>query len=226
MKNNTIISAKNLTVAYNGIDAIKNISFNINKGELVCIIGQNGGGKTTLIKTILGLLKASSGSVDIKSDKISYVPQNSSIDKTFPISVKEVVLSAFLKKGFHPFKLFTKAEKEKAILYLKQVGIENLENKLTSELSGGEFQRLLIARAIASEQDILILDEPTSNVDNISKEKIYNVLKELNNQGKTILIVTHDLDNATTLADKLICINHSLVSCKIRNTNTNSFEEI
>lgn len=221
----TLLTVKNLSVSYSKTEAIKDVSFEVEKGDFVCIIGQNGGGKTTLINTILGFLKQNSGEIKINTKNISFVPQNASVDKNFPITVIETVLSAFLKNGIHLFKFFSKKEKENAKSFLKQIGLENNSEKLINELSGGEFQRLLIARALASNPEILILDEPTSNVDAISKEKIYRVLKDLNAKGITIIMVTHDLDNITHLANRIISINHSVSSYKIKNAE-NSFLEV
>lgn len=221
----TLLTVKNLSVSYSKTEAIKDVAFEVEKGDFVCIIGQNGGGKTTLINTILGFLKQNSGEIKINTKNISFVPQNASVDKNFPITVIETVLSAFLKNGIHLFKFFSKKEKENAKSFLKQIGLENNSEKLINELSGGEFQRLLIARALASNPEILILDEPTSNVDAISKEKIYRVLKDLNAKGITIIMVTHDLDNITHLTNRIISINHSVSSYKIKN-GENSFLEV
>ena len=120
-------------------------------------------------------------------------------------------MTAFLKSGLHPLKKFTKSEKEKALEVLKKVGLSDKAQNLISELSGGEFQRLLIARAIANSPKILLLDEPTSNIDKNSRKEIYNLLEALNKNGITIIMVTHDLQNISRLFSRLICINQTIV---------------
>lgn len=208
------IKVNNLSVAYSGIDAINDITFTIKKGEFVSVIGPNGSGKTTLINTILGFLKQNSGEIEItKGSFLSYVPQISEIDRNFPITVLETVMTAFLKSGLHPFKRFSKEEKEKALDLLKTLGLENYEKRQIAELSGGEFQRLLIARALAANPDIVLLDEPTASVDKTSRDKIFSTLKALNEKGITVIIVTHDLAAAFEFSSKLIVINRELIYC-------------
>lgn len=214
------ILVDNLSVSYSGIEAINNITLSIDEGEFVCIVGPNGGGKTTLLNSILGILKPDNGIIKLfgtpyKSTKtaLSYVPQTAAIDRGFPITVLETVMTAFLKRGFHPFKLFSKSEKAKAVELLKTVGLECHCNRQISELSGGEFQRLLIARALALEPKILLLDEPTASVDGDSRNKIFALLKALNKSGMTVVTVTHDYAAAEENATKLICINREVIYC-------------
>ena len=214
-----VISARDLSVAYGSIEAIENISFDIKKGEFVCIIGPNGGGKTTLINTMLGFLKKSGGKVEILGDSVKkaysyvgYVPQNALADRNFPITVKQVVNTAFLKKGLHPFKKISDCEKKDAELILKKVGLENYAQRHISQLSGGEYQRLLIARALASKPQILFLDEPTANVDIASQQNIFELLLQLNKEGLTVVMVTHDL-SAALKAQKIICVSRELIYC-------------
>lgn len=212
---NSAIKIKDLSVSYNGADAINGINLDIKKGEFVSVIGQNGGGKTTLLNAILGFLKADSGTIKILPEKavISYVPQISSIDRNFPITVLETVMTAFLKSGLHPFKTFKNEERKKAAELLRLLGLEQYKNRQIAELSGGEFQRLLIARALAADPEILLLDEPTANVDIASRDKIFSTLKELNNKGLTIIAVTHDLSAACSYSTKLALINRELIYC-------------
>ena len=220
------ISVKKLSVAYSNIEAINNITLEIKEGEFVCIIGPNGGGKTTLLNTILGFLKPSRGEVKIFGkpikkaySQISFVPQIADADRSFPITVTETVMAAFLKSGLHPFKIFKKEEKEKAEKYLEMVGLSAKAQNSISDLSGGEFQRLLIARALASESEIILLDEPTANVDTATSKHIFEILKQLHEQGKTIVTVTHDLNAAEKYATKLVCVKRELIYCGMPEIN-------
>lgn len=212
------VSVKNLSVSYGVVEAIENITLNINEGESVCIVGPNGGGKTTFLNAVLGFLKPNKGEIKILGgsikkaySKISFVPQASSVDRNFPISVIESVMTASLKSGLHPFKFFKKADVGKALSILKEVGLEKYENRKISELSGGEFQRLLIARAIVGNPQILLLDEPTANVDIYSRNKIFDLLGEFCRCGKTVITVTHDLAAAKACFSKLAIINKELI---------------
>ena len=216
--NDNAISVKNLSVSYGTVDAIENITLDIKKGEAVCIIGPNGGGKTTFLNALLGFLKPNSGEIeilgsDIKSaySKISFVPQVSLVERNFPISVTESVMTATLKSGLHPFKFFNSKDRQNALSILKEVGLENSHKREISALSGGEFQRLLIARALAQKPEILLLDEPTANVDSFSRDRIFSLLEELNRKGMTIVTVTHDLIAAKTCFTKLAAINRDLI---------------
>lgn len=213
----TLVSVKNLSVSYGTVEAINDINLEIEKGDFLCVIGPNGGGKTTFLNTVLGILKPDSGEILINgktvknSDaKISYVPQISSIDRNFPIGVIDTVLMGNLRKGLHPFKKFSESEKQKAKKILSAVGLKGYSKRQISELSGGEFQRLLIARAIFSEPEMLILDEPTANVDIAFEGSIFSLLHSLNQKGLTIIAVTHNLKAAAENSTKLAFINQTL----------------
>lgn len=211
------IEIRNLSVNYGDIRAISNISLDIEKGDFLGIIGPNGGGKTTLLKAILGLVPVSKGSIEFflkgKSGikgSLGYVPQFANMDKRFPISVIEVVLTARTKRGLPLFSKYTEKDLEVAHEQLRRVGIEHLAKRQISELSGGEFQRLLIARALAINPQLLLLDEPTASVDSSSRERIFQILKELNKEI-TIVLVTHDLLAISSKVKKLACLNKTLV---------------
>lgn len=211
-----ILKIKNLTVKYEQVLALDNINLEVKEGEFLAIIGPNGGGKTTLLKAILGLIPIEKGEISIDGKGIEknrhligYVPQFSLVDRKFPISVLEVVMTAILKPGLHPFFKYSKENREVALNKLKMVGIEHLANRQIADLSGGEFQRLLIARALATEPKILFLDEPTASVDPYSKEQIYNLLNDLN-KNVTIVMVTHDLHVLSKLVKSVACLNRTL----------------
>ena len=142
------------------------------------------------------------------------MPQTTDIDRKFPISVLEAVMTSFLNKRIVPFKRYTKSEKAKSLEILKTVGLENHSKRQIGQLSGGEFQRLLIARALGLDSKIILLDEPTASVDSETSDKIFNILKEINKKGKTVVVVTHDISTAKKYADKIICINREVVFSK------------
>ena len=212
----TVLNIKNLSVFYKENQALKNINLEVKEKDFLGIIGPNGGGKTTLIKAMLGMLPNHKGEVELFGKKIKnyknvgYVPQISNLEKDFPITVLEVVMTAFVNYGLKPFKKYTEEEKNVAIKKLKLVGIEHLKEKQISELSGGEFQRLLIARALACDSSILILDEPTANVDPSSRDIIYKLLEKLN-KDITIIMVTHDLLAISEVVKNIACLNVELV---------------
>lgn len=212
-----ILSIRNLTVKYEHVLALENINLDVEEKDFLAIIGPNGGGKTTFLKAILGLIKKENGEILIEGKNIEksrhligYVPQFSLVDRKFPISVLEVVITAILKPGLHPFFKYSKENKEVALRKLELVGIKDLANRQIADLSGGEFQRLLIARALATEPKILFLDEPTSNVDPRSKEQIYEVLYKLN-KDITIIMVTHDLLAIAKNVKNIACLNRTLI---------------
>lgn len=207
-----------LSVSYGDVDAIQDINLTVSEGEYLGIIGPNGGGKTTLISAITGIIRPDSGSVRIFGEEgraarsnIGYVPQNSKVSRDFPITVSETVMTAFLKGGAHPFRRFDSSDREKALSYLEKLGLSELSERNVSALSGGEFQRLLIARALAGEPRLLVLDEPVSNVDPKSRKVIYSLLESLNKEGQTILMVTHDLFAISSAVGSIACLNRTLV---------------
>lgn len=216
-QNESAIHIDNLSVYYGQTPALSNVCLDVVEGEYLGIIGPNGGGKSTLLKAILGLIPISSGTVQVygksmEKDEtpIGYVPQFSSLDKRFPITLFEVVLTGRLKQGLSPFYRFTSADKQTANELIERVGISSLANRQISKLSGGEFQKMLIARALAVNPKLLLLDEPTASVDAGSREQIYELLAELN-KSMTILLVTHDLLAISSQVHRLACLNGHLV---------------
>ena len=213
----TAVHIEKLSVYYGKTTAISDVSLDISQGEFLGIIGPNGGGKSTLLKAILGLIPITTGNIEIYGEKfgknrtvMGYVPQFASVDRQFPISVLEVVLTGRLKKGLSLFMKYSKEDIEVAYEQLSRVGMEHLAKRQISELSGGEFQRLLIARALTVHPRLLLLDEPTASVDVSSRDQIYDLLKELNKEI-TIVLVTHDLLAVSSEVKKLACLNGKLV---------------
>lgn len=209
-----VVELENVCFAYQDNDVLKDISFTINEGEFVGIIGPNGGGKTTLIKLLMGFLKPSEGHIAIfnhppmmSRQQIAYVPQSLGFDKQFPISVLELVLEGRLSH-LPWYGIFSKQDKQIALEALERVDLLDLQDRSFGSLSGGQIQRALIARALASQPSLLLLDEPTASVDNRSETDIYEILKGL--QGEiTIMMVTHNLQAAIELVEKVICIQQT-----------------
>ena len=203
------LSVENLSYSYDkGVPILENLSFSVKKGQFIGIFGPNGGGKTTLLKLLLGLIKPLSGTVSIlDSSHIGYVPQVRRYDRQFPISVLEVVLQGCLST--HKWGSFSRVAKDKAIDALKKVGMEGKANVAFGTLSGGQIQRTLIARALASNPEILLLDEATVGIDPEALNEIFRFLISL--RGKiTILLVTHELQAIAKEMDRLFCINKQL----------------
>lgn len=188
------IKAKSLSFSYGTHQVIENLSFVVERGDYLGIIGPNGGGKTTLVKIILGLLTPSSGEVLVEG-KCGYVPQKAAQEMSgFPATALEVVTSS---KN-------TSLEKIKEIISL--TGIEEYQDHLVSTLSGGERQKVFIARALTSNPDILILDEPSTGVDVAAQAKFYSFLKELNEKGVTIIFISHDINVIAAQAKNVLCV--------------------
>ena len=210
------LDISNLNVFYGDDCALKDINLQVDEREFLAIIGPNGGGKTTLLKAILGLVTPDSGEIRIfgrsgeaARRSIGYVPQFSRFDRRFPISVEEVVLIGRLAGRSPWFSRFSRADRQLVDALLERLEIADLKHRQIGQLSGGQLQRVLIARALAVEPQILILDEPTASVDSASKTRIYDLLKELNRE-MTILIVTHDLSAVSSNIDKIACLNQQL----------------
>lgn len=211
------VHIENLTVYYGSTLALEGVCLDVEEGEYLGIIGPNGGGKSTLLKAILGLVPATAGTVWLNGKRhegkkavVGYVPQFAALDKRFPITLLEVVLTGRLKQGLSPFFRFSKEDGKIARGLLERVGIGDLANRRISELSGGEFQKMLIARALAVNPELLLLDEPTASVDASSRSQIYSLLDELN-RDMTIILVTHDLLAVSSQVRRLACLNGRLV---------------
>ena len=205
-----LIDVNNLTLGYEDGLVINNISFRVNEGDFIIVTGKNGAGKSTLIKGILGLIKPKGGEItfsnDLKRNLIGYMPQETKVDSSFPATVYEIVLSGRLnKKGFKPF--YNKLDKEKADEALKILNIYNVKNKSFSDLSGGQRQKTLLARSLCATDKLLILDEPSNNLDNVSREEFYLLLMKLNKELKlSIIMISHDQDIDKILGNKILKI--------------------
>lgn len=206
-----ILELKEVNAGYEGKVILRGVNLILRENDFVGVIGPNGGGKTTLLKVILGLLKPYSGNVIYYADKqalFGYLPQNSRFDSRFPISVEEVVLSGLMsEKGI--WKGYTREDKKKAIELLDRYDMEAYRNRPIGELSGGQMQRVFLCRAIISSPKVLILDEPSTYADSNFEKEFYALLEELNKQ-MSIVMVSHDLGTICSYVKTIACVNREL----------------
>lgn len=215
---NPILEVHDLTVSYNKKPVLWDVDLTLPKGQLIGIIGPNGAGKSTFIKAIMDLVPQSSGFVKLFDqdlskvrNRISYVPQRESVDWDFPASVMDVVLMGrYGKLGL--FRRPRKADKEVAMDCLRKVGMENFAHRQISQLSGGQQQRTFLARALAQQADLYLMDEPFAGVDAATEKAIIQLLKEMSDQHKTVIVVHHDLQSVTQYFDWTILLNTRLVA--------------
>ncbi|WP_430607458.1 ABC transporter ATP-binding protein [Enterococcus sp. AZ170] len=215
---NNNLTINHLTVSYQGQQALTDISLQIPAGKITGIIGPNGAGKSTFLKGMLGLIKTDTRTVlagerpiDTQKKRIAYVEQRSVLDLSFPINVLEVVLlGTYPKLGL--LKRPKKEEKEQALTALRTVQLEDFAKRQIGELSGGQLQRVFIARVLAQEADIIVLDEPFVGIDMTSEKVIMDILKQLKEAGKTILIVHHDLHKVAHYFDEVILLKKKLIA--------------
>ena len=200
---------KNLTLGYDGKTVVSDLSFDVSAGEYLCIVGENGSGKSTLMKTMLNLKAPSSGQVltgdGLSPTEIGYLPQQTVVQKDFPASVREVVRSGCLNRcGLRP--AFSKAEKRIADENMKKLGIISLAKRCYRELSGGQQQRVLLARALCAARKVLLLDEPAAGLDPKASADMYDLIASLNNDGITIIMISHDIAAAVKYASHILHI--------------------
>lgn len=207
-----LIKITNLSVAYDKHPVLKNVNLDINEKDFLGVIGPNGGGKTTLLKAILGLVKPLSGTIEFRNDlkgtkkPIGYLPQVKHIDKKFPITVFDVVHSGSIMQGAS----ISKRElKEKVEFLIHEMGVSNIRNKAIGEISGGQMQRVFLCRALLSEPRLLILDEPDTFVDNRFEGELYERLRNLNKEI-AIVLVSHDVGTISSYVKTIACVNGDL----------------
>lgn len=216
--NNPVLEVHDLTVSYQKKPALWDVDFMIPEGKLVGVIGPNGAGKSTLIKAMMELIPHDSGytklfgkNLDEVRNKVAYVPQRGSVDWDFPASVLDVVLMGrYGSRGV--FKRTTAGDKKIAIECLEKVGMQQFINRQISQLSGGQQQRVFIARSLAQQADMYFMDEPFAGIDATTEKTIFELLLNMRSEGKTILIVHHDLQSAYEYFDWIILLNTQLVA--------------
>ena len=205
------IEIRNLTVAYGENIALENLNLDVEAGSLMALVGPNGAGKSTLIKTILRFLKQITGEIKINGKTLAYVPQRNSVDWDFPTTLFDVVeMGCYGRVGL--FKRVSKEEKQKVLKAIEQVGMLDFKDRQISELSGGQQQRAFIARALVQEADIYLMDEPFQGVDSTTEKSIVDTLKKLKSEGKTLIVVHHDLQTVPTYFETVTFINKSVIA--------------
>lgn len=202
-----LIKCDKLMIGYDKTTVSAVLNFEVNEGDYLCILGENGAGKSTLMKTLLGLIKPVSGQLifgdGLDAQKIGYLPQQTLVQKDFPASVEEIVLSGTLgNKGLHFF--YTAAQRESAGRHMRELGIYDIRKDAYCNLSGGQQQRVLLARALCATNKLLILDEPVNGLDPNASSELYELIKSLNRNGVTIIMVSHDVHVATKYATHIL----------------------
>jgi manganese/iron transport system ATP-binding protein len=215
--NQPVLDVSHLIVRYNGRNALEDITFHLHESERIAIVGPNGAGKSTLIKVIAGVLQPSSGEVNIFGSRpgkhvcIGYIPQRNQVDWAFPVSVSDVVMMGRSAK-LGPLNWPHKKDWEVVNHALATVELTNLAARQISQLSGGQQQRMFIARALAQESELMLMDEPLTGLDAPSQEGLLTLMDRLKQEKVTVMVATHDLDQAATHFDRILLLNHKLIA--------------
>lgn len=202
-----LITCRDVSLGYEGSPIVTGLSFTVEAGDYLCIVGENGAGKSTLMKTLLGLIPPLAGSIErgdgLRPNEIGYLPQQTVVQRDFPASVREIVLSGCQgRMGLRPF--YGKEEKRLAAENMERMGIADLAGRCYRELSGGQQQRVLLARALCATQKVLLLDEPVSGLDPKVTADMYRLIEQLNREGVTIIMISHDIGAAVTYAGHIL----------------------
>jgi len=215
--NQPILDIQHLTVRYNGHVALEDISFHLHESERVAVVGPNGAGKSTLFKVVAGVLQPNSGEVNIYGSRprghvcIGYIPQRSQVDWNFPVTVADVVMMGRSAK-LGPLNWPHKRDWEHVSHALETVDMADLTKRQIGQLSGGQQQRMFIARALAQESELMLMDEPLTGLDTPSQEGILDLLDRLKKENVTVMVATHDLDQAESHFDRIMLLNHRIVA--------------
>lgn len=215
MSAETILKAEHICVVYEGKKVVDNVSFSVNRGDYLCIVGENGAGKSSLVKAMLGLCPTSCGKAEFllnsRRKRIGYLPQQTELQRNFPATVSETVLSGCLSGMRFP-KIYGKAEKSRAEEFMRYLDILSLRDKPVRELSGGQRQRVLLARALCATDEILVLDEPVSGLDVNATRDLYACLEKLNRErNMTVIMISHDMTAALQYATKILHLDKKLL---------------
>lgn len=206
------IICENASLGYDGKPIVTDLSFTVNAGDYLCIVGENGSGKSTLMKTILNLTAPLAGAIrmeGLRPTEIGYLPQQTQVQRDFPASVQEIVRSGFQGEcGLRPF--YTREEKAVAARNLERLGLGGFERRCYRELSGGQQQRVLLARALCATRKCLLLDEPVSGLDPKAAAQMYEIIRQLHQEGITIIMISHDLESALNHATHVLHIGKEL----------------
>ncbi len=203
------LTVRDLSLGYDTHTIAEGLNFTVNTGDYLCIVGENGSGKTTLMRTLLHLQEPVSGQIligdGLKKNEIGYLPQQTVVQKDFPASVREIVLSGCQgRSGLRPF--YNKEEKRLAAENMQRMGITELADRCYRELSGGQQQRVLLARALCATRKILLLDEPVSGLDPKVTAEMYSLIADLNQEGITVIMISHDIASAVRYASHILHI--------------------
>ncbi len=227
-----LLTCKNLSLGYDGKEIMHDLNFEVNSGDYLCIVGENGSGKSTLMKTILGLQQPISGKVyfdeGLCQNEVGYLPQQTVVQKDFPATVEEIVLSGCQGRcGIRPF--YNRDEKQLAEENIEKMGITYLSKRCYRELSGGQQQRVLLARALCATKKLLLLDEPVSGLDPSVTAEMYRIIEKLNNDGITVIMISHDMEAAIRYASHVLHIGTDLffgtANEYIASENGNAFQK-
>lgn len=205
----SLIKTTNLTLSYENMTVIKDLNFEVSPGDYLCIVGENGSGKSTLVKALLGLKRPVGGLIEfgdgLRQNEIGYLPQQTNAQRDFPASVYEVVISGCLNsRGIRPF--YSARERGIASENMERLGISELKKRSYRELSGGQQQRVLLARALCATRKILLLDEPVTGLDPMVTVEFYGLISQINHDGVTVIMVTHDMSAAVKYASHILCM--------------------
>ena len=206
-----LIKVRGVSLGYEGKAIFTDLNFEVSKGDYLCIVGENGSGKSTLMKTLLGQKNVVSGKIEfgdgLKQKEIGYLPQQTPVQKDFPASVKEIVYSGCLNGcGLRPF--YSKEQKKRANNIMEKLGISDLASSCYRELSGGQQQRVLLARALCATKKLLVLDEPVAGLDPVVTKNLYRLISDINKEGTTVIMVSHDIHAAIEFASHILHIGN------------------
>jgi len=215
MDRNSVVEMRGVSFSYDGSPALQDVNIVLRERDFVSVVGPNGGGKTTLLKLMLGLLRPSRGEVRIFGNppedvryRVGYMPQDVQLDARFPVTVMDVVLMGQLSNT-RTFGFYSRSQKDSALNALREVDLCDLRKKPLSSLSGGQKRRVLIARALASEPELLLLDEPMANLDLLAEQELHALLQKLN-EKLTVIMVSHDLAFVSRYVDTVVCVNRTV----------------